>query len=182
MELTLWLDQSLLLRQNQLKADFLSLFEDLANSVTNEELSHFFPNAKGKKISKGNELAGFPYLVLDLIRDFDLDSGCVLRLVSWWGNGVYICAFFGANLPTHATYFLEDGFRLGKTNSPWDLPGLLMPGNSTTCSDEIALKKVEFKVWVKEIKLQPEKKTIKLFLEKEIRKILQLNPIWTTEI
>lgn len=182
MELNLWLDQSLLVRQNQLKADFLSLFESLANSVTNEELIHFYPDAKGKKISKGNQLLGFPYLVLDFVRDFDLNSGCVLRLVSWWGNGLYLCAFLGANLPLHAAYFLKEGFVLGKTENPWDLPELILQGNSTFCLEEIALRKAGFKIWVKEIKLQHDKEANKLLLEKEIRKILQLNPIWETEI
>jgi len=182
MELDLWLDQSLLLRQNQLKADFLSLFEAVANSVSNEELSKFFPNSRGKKISKGNQLDGFPYLVLDLIRDFDTDTGCVLRLVCWWGHGLYFCVFTGAQLQLPATCFLADGFRLGKTKTPWDLPELILLGNSLKSLDEIALQKRGFQLWFKEITLHSNKEANLALLVKEIRKILQLNPIWTTEI
>lgn len=176
MELELWLNQALLIRQNQLKADFLSLFEDVANSVTNEELKLFFPEAKGKKISKGNQLDGFPYLVLDLVRDFDLDSGCVLRLVSWWGHGLYFCVFFGANLPKVFTeHFLTEGFSLGITDSPWDLPELILPGNSSNSLEEIKSRKVGFQLWFKEVKLQPNRESNKLLLEKEIREILKRN-------
>jgi hypothetical protein len=176
MELELWLNQALLIRQNQLKADFLSLFEDVANSVTNEELKLFFPEAKGKKISKGNQLDGFPYLVLDLVRDFDLDSGCVLRLVSWWGHGLYFCVFFGANLPKVFTeHFLTEGFSLGITDSPWELPELILPGNSSNSLEEIKSRKVGFQLWFKEVKLQPNRESNKLLLEKEIREILKRN-------
>jgi hypothetical protein len=178
MELELWLNQALLIRQNQLKADFLSLFEDVANSVTNEELKLFFPEAKGKKISKGNQLDGFPYLVLDLVRDFDLNSGCVIRLVSWWGHGVYFCIFFGENLPAiHTEYFLTEGFSFGKTDSPWDLPELILPGNSSSSLEEIRSRKAGFQLWFKEVKLQSDRESNKLLLEKEIRKILKLNLI-----
>jgi hypothetical protein len=175
MDLELWQNQALLIRQNKLKSDFLGLFEDLANSVTNEELRNFFPEAKGKKISKGNQLDGFPYLVLDLVRDFDLDSGCVLRLVSWWGYGLYFCVFLGANLPKdHSDYFLIEGFSLGKTDSPWNLPELILPGNSSNSLEEIRSRKVSLQLWFKEIKLQPDRESNKLLLEKEIRKILKL--------
>jgi len=178
MDLELWLNQPLLIRQNQLKADLLCLFEDLANSVTNEELRDFFPAAKGKKISKGNQLAGFPYLVLDLVRDFDLDSGTVIRLVSWWGHGLYLCVFFGATLPkAPSAYFLSEGFSLGKTENPWDLPSLILPGNSSACLEEIRTHEVGFQLWFKEIKLQPDREANTLLLEKEIRKILQLKQI-----
>ena len=176
MELELWLNQALLIRQNKLKADFLSLYEDVANSVTNEELKLFFPEAKGKKISKGNQLDGFPYLVLDLVRDFDLDSGCVMRLVSWWGHGVYFCVFFGTSLPKVFTeYFLTEGFSLGITDSPWELPELILPGNSSSSLEEISSRKVGFQLWFKEVKLQSNRESNKLLLEKEIRKILKLN-------
>jgi hypothetical protein len=176
MELELWLNQALLIRQNQLKADFLSLFEDVANSVTNEELKLFFPEAKGKKISKGNQLDGFPYLVLDLVRDFDLHSGCVLRLVSWWGHGLYFCVFFGANLPKVFTeHFLTEGFSLGITDCPWELTELILPGNSSNSLEEIKSRKVGFQLWFKEVKLQPNRESNKLLLEKEIREILKRN-------
>jgi hypothetical protein len=176
MDLELWQNQALLIRQNKLKSDFLGLFEDLANSVTNEELRKFFPEAKGKKISKGNQLAGFPYLVLDLVRDFDLDSGAVIRLVSWWGHGLYFCVFLGANLPKdHSDYFLTEGFALGKTKRPWDLPELILQENNSTCLKEIRSRNVGFQLWFKKVKLKSDRETNKLLLEKEIRKILKLN-------
>lgn len=182
MDLDLWLDQSLLLRQNQLKADFLSLFEAVANSVSNEELSQFFPGAKGKKISKGNQLEGFPYLVLDLIRDFDLRTGAVLRLVSWWGHGLYFCVFTGAELHLPTAYFLREGFRLGKTESPWDLSELILPGNSQSGLDKIDSQKGRCQVWFKKIILHPEQEANSMLLEREIRKILQLNLMWPEKI
>lgn len=174
LDLDLWLDQSLVQRQNQLKADFLDLFEELGNSVTNEELTHFFSNSKGKKITKGNQLQGFPYIVLDLIRDFELDSGCNIRLVSWFGHGLFCSVFLGANLKFSSQPFLEAGFRWGNAHTPWDLPSQLewfKKTESNSSSEEGA------KLWIKKILLPANKNQGLQLLAVEVNKILQVKPI-----
>ena len=174
LDLDLWLDQSLIQRQNQLKADFLDLFEQLGNSVTNEELTQFFSNSKGKKISKGNQLQGFPYFVLDLIRDFDLDTGCTIRFVSWFGHGLYCCVFFGKNLNFPTEPFLHAGFHLGNAHSPWDLPvqlECLGKSKPSPSSEQVNL------LWIKEISLPANKELALKLLKEEVNKILQVKPI-----
>ncbi|MCM0041648.1 MAG: hypothetical protein NBV61_02660 [Algoriphagus sp.] len=172
-DLDLWLDPSLIQRQNRLKADFLDLFEQLGNSVTNAELTHFFPNSKGKKISKGNQLQGFPYFVLDLIRDFKLDSGCNIRLVSWFGHGLFCCVFFGKNLKFPPEPFLKGGYQLGDPNTPWDLPAQMewIRKSKSNLGHEQGAS-----LWVKRIQLPAEKNLGLQLLVEEVNKILQVKP------
>lgn len=173
-DLDLWLDQSLVQRQNQLKADFIDLFERLGNSVTNEKLTQFFSSSKGKKISKGTQLKGFPYFVLDLIRDFELESGCNIRFVSWFGHGLFCCVFFGKNSKSPSQAFLDAGYQLGNAHTPWDLPAQLEwlgKSESITSSEEGA------KLWIKKILLPANKKLGLQLLVAEVDKILQVKPI-----
>lgn len=174
LDLDLWLDQSLILRQNQLKDDFLDLFEQLGNAVPNEELTNFFFNSKGKKISKGNHLQGFPYFVLDLIRDFELDAGCNIRFVSWFGHGLYCCIFFGKNLTFPTLPFLNAGFKLGYAHSPWDLPAQL---ECLEKPESIPTEVLGAKLWIKEISLPANKDLGIKLLKEEVNKILQVKPV-----
>ena len=175
LDLHLWLDQALVQRQNQLKTDFLDLFEQLGNSVTNEEFTSFFSNSKGKKISKGYHLLGFPYLVLDLIRDFDLETGCNIRFVSWFGHGLYCCVFLGNTqlIPDHS--FVKNGFQLGRNDLPWDLAAQVDCIKNQTTDSKNSLKPGEAKLWIKEIALVGDWDACLEILEKELKKILQAN-------
>uniref|UniRef100_UPI0040471B16 hypothetical protein n=1 Tax=Algoriphagus sp. TaxID=1872435 RepID=UPI0040471B16 len=171
LDLALWLDKSIVIRQNQLKADFLDLFEQVGNSFSNEELTNFFGNSKGKKISKGNQLDGFPYLVLDLIRDFNLDSGCNIRLVSWFGHGLFCCAYFGKNRNHDPDLFLESGFQLGRADKPWDLKLQLEVLKATRPIPKIDSKS---KLWIKHIALSTTKQQSLQILNEEVKNILKV--------
>jgi hypothetical protein len=175
LDLHLWLDKTLVQRQNQLKTDFLNLFEKLGNSVTHEELTCFFSNSKGKKISKGNQLLGFPYLVLDLIRDFDLDSGCNIRFVSWFGHGLYCCVFLGKTQVLPDQLFVENGFQLGRKDLPWDLAAQVDWIKNQAEKSKNPPKQEEAKLWIKEIALVGDRDTSLQILCKELKKILQAN-------
>jgi hypothetical protein len=175
LDLHLWLDQELVQRQNQLKTDFLDLFEQLGNSVTNEELTCFFSNSKGKKISKGNQLQGFPYFVLDLIRDFDLDTGCNIRFVSWFGHGLYCCVFLSKQMLQTDRLFVENGFQLGRNDLPWDLAAQVNWIQTQTTDSKHPLKQGETRLWIKEIALVGDRETCFEILRKELKKILQAN-------
>ena len=175
LDLHLWLDQTLVQRQNQLKTDFLDLFEKLGNSVTNEELTHFFSNSKGKKISKGNHLLGFPYLVLDLIRDFDLASGYNIRFVSWFGHGLYCCVFLGKTQVLPDQLFVENGFQLGRKDLPWDLAAQVDWIQTPATDSKNPLKQEEERLWIKEIDLVGDRETSLQILCEELKKILQAN-------
>ena len=175
LDLHLWLDQTLVQRQNQLKTDFLDLFEKLGNSVTNEELTCFFSNSKGKKISKGNQLLGFPYLVLDLIRDFDLEKGCNIRFVSWFGHGLYCCVFLGKTQVLPDQLFVENGFQLGRNDLPWDLAAQVDLIKTRATDSKNTLPPDEARLWIKEIDLVGDGETSLQILCEELKKILQAN-------
>lgn len=174
LDIDLWMNQSLVQRQNRLKADFLDLFEQLGNSIPNEELTYFFANSKGKKISKGNQLQGFPYLVLDLIRNFELDSGCNIRLVSWFGHGLFCCVFFGKNLTFSSQQFLSAGFHLGDSSKPWDLPTQV---EWLEKSKLLPSEEKEATLWIKKISILEDKEQSLQLMKKEVNKILQVKSI-----
>ena len=176
LDLHLWLDKTLVQRQNQLKTHFLDLFEQLGNSVTNEELNRFFSNSKGKKISKGNQLLGFPYLVLDLIRDFDLDSGCNIRFVSWFGHGLYCCVFLGKKMLQPDQLFIENGFLLGRNDLPWDLAAQVDWMQAATTTPDYPQNQGEARLWIKEIALLGDHENCLQILRDELKKILLANP------
>jgi hypothetical protein len=176
LDLHLWLDKTLIQRQNQLKTDFLDLFEQLGNSVTSEELTRFFANSKGKKISKGNQLLGFPYLVLDLIRDFNLDKGCNIRFVSWFGNGLYFCVFLGKTQVLPDQLFVENGFLLGRKDIPWDLAAQVDWIQDGTTAPDSPKNHGEAKLWIKEIVLLGDHENCLQILRDELKKILLANP------
>ncbi len=176
LDLNLWLDKTLVQRQNQLKTDFLDLFEQLGNSVTNEELTHFFSKSRGKKISKGNQLLGFPYLVLDLIREFDLDFGCNLRFVSWFGHGLFCCVFLGKQILKSDRFFIENGFHLGRNDLPWDLAAQVDWIQACSKNTEYPQNQGEARLWIKEIALVGDQENCLQILRNELKKILQANP------
>ncbi|MFM7628296.1 MAG: hypothetical protein ACKO44_02145 [Algoriphagus sp.] len=173
-DLKLWLDSELLQKQNLLKTSFLELFEDLANNFPNELLREFFTDSRGKKISKGSNLLGAPYLVLDLIRNFDLDTGANLRLINWFGQGMFICAFFGKNFRLPVEHFLHDGFAFGLTEQPWELPEQVLEHKTTRNVTEQLLSKAKYQLWIKKLELEGSKKVIFTYLKQEIEKILAL--------
>jgi hypothetical protein len=175
LDLPLWLDQTIVQRQNQLKTDFLDLFEQLGNSVRSEELTHFFSNSKGKKISKGNQLLGFPYLVLDLIRDFDLETGCNIRFVSWFGHGLYCCVFLGKTQLLSDQSFVENGFKLGRNDLPWDLAAQVDWIKNQPDHSKSSHKQKGARLWMKEIHLVGDRETSLQILCEELKKILQAN-------
>ena len=177
LDLNLWLDKTLVQRQNQLKTDFLDLFEQLGNSVTNEELTHFFSKSKGKKISKGNQLLGFPYLVLDLIREFDLETGCNIRFVSWFGHGLFCCVFLGKQMPQPDRLFIENGFRLGRNDLPWDLAAQVDWVQARSTNPESPQNQGEARLWIKEIALVGDQENCLQILREELKKILHANPV-----
>ena len=175
LDLNLWLDQTLVQRQNQLKNDFIELFEQLGNSVKNEELTKFFSKSKGKKISKGNQLLGFPYLVLDLIREFDLDFGCNIRFVSWFGHGLFCCVFLGKQMPQPDRLFIENGFLLGRSELPWDLVAQVSWLQARTTNPESTQNQGEVRLWIKKIALVGDQEICLQILREELKKILQAN-------
>src|SRR5690606_14720249 len=93
--------------------------------ISLDYLQVLHPQSQGIKISKGNELQHCPYQVLDLIRDFDKHMGFNIRVMNWWGRGLFIFVFLGGN---HANANPQGAFvstlsslgqSLTTTASPW---------------------------------------------------------------
>ena len=59
-DLDLWMDLSLIQRQNHLKNQFQQILERVSDFFPSEDLVKIHGRSKGKKISKGNELVGSP--------------------------------------------------------------------------------------------------------------------------
>lgn len=87
---------------HEAKKVFLGVLESISNRIDLNDLKNIHPSHKGIKISKGNELEHCPYQVMDLIRDFDPESGLNIRLLHWWGKGMFLFILAGKN-------FFNDG-------------------------------------------------------------------------
>lgn len=120
---------------HELKSFFVSLFSELANEIPSSYLSSIHETSLGTKISKGNELERCPYQVLDIVRDFDKDKGFNIRLLNWWGRGLYIFVFMGKNNKNllKSNDFISamqfHGYLVAKTSSPWDYKKMIDGGN-----------------------------------------------------
>ncbi|MBD3627006.1 hypothetical protein [Cyclobacterium sp.] len=82
---------------SEAKKRFVHIFAEVANQISVDSLSKAHQKHRGIKISKGNELQHCPYQVLDVLRDFDISRGCNIRILHWWGRGLFVLLFFGKN-------------------------------------------------------------------------------------
>ena len=121
---------------HQLKSFFVRLFSELANEISLDFLSSAHASSQGAKISKGNELEHCPYQVLDIVRDFDKSNGFNIRILNWWGRGLFVIVYGGnQNLRLiQNVEFLsgmrQRGYMLSKTSSPWDYKRMIDEGHA----------------------------------------------------
>lgn len=171
-DLALWLNADLIQRQNQVKTQFISVLMDVGNSFTVDEFSKISSRNRGIKLSKGNDLVGFPYQALDLIRDFDSKNGANIRILNWFGNGLYITVLLGNERKNPINEFLECGFYFGLSENLWDYPDLIWNKNFTTEENEINGTELGFYHWIQEFKVDSQLTNLKEKLIIEIKKIL----------
>lgn len=172
LDLELWLNKDLIRRQNLLKRQFLSILEEVGSAFSNQDLAGFSQKSRGVKISKGNDLLGFPYQVLDLIRDFEPARGVNIRILNWFGHGVFVTVLLGKSHSTHISSFSELGFAFGLAESPWDYADLILNKNQTIAPNEINESELGFRHWIKTFEIQPNPTSISALLIEEIKKIL----------
>ncbi len=172
LDLGLWLDADLIRRQNLLKSQFLTILEEVCNSFSSEDLQIRNVKSRGSKISKGNDLLGFPYQVLDLIRDFDPETGINIRLLNWVGNGFFITVLFGKNREAPIDFLLNSGFSFGLSENQWDYPDLILNQNLTCEKGKITGSVLGFSHWVKTIFVDPDPIILRQNLAEEVKKIL----------
>lgn len=149
-----------------------NLFNTLANDFPQKELLKIHKNSKGTKISKGYNLENAPYQVLDLVRDFDDQTGFNIRILNWWGNGLFIFVYFGAltfekNLGSIPK--LIPTYNDCNHPSPWAYGQII-----STEVQEVGLipKKGGFKQFFKQIEPYPEFIRTYSEVKKEIRSVL----------
>src|SRR5690606_26208554 len=110
--------------------------------------------SRGIKLSKGNDLSGYPYQVLDLIRDFDTKNGLNIRVLNWFGHGLYLFVLFGKNHPKAPLIKLTgENWSFDLSSTPWEYSETLLNSISTNSPTADLLEKSTFYQWHKSLKI-----------------------------
>lgn len=164
LDLDLWKDELLFRKQNKLKSQFKNLLGEVGNKFPNKKLQLLHHASKGKKVSQGYELDGLPYQVLDLIRDFDFETGLNIRILNWYGKGAYLLVLCGKE--TFRGWAPEDShFKKSKTLSPWDYPAMFF-GNQAVAAE------LNYSQWFKELPVASESAELLHLWSEEIKKVI----------
>ncbi|GAA0881057.1 hypothetical protein GCM10009119_40270 [Algoriphagus jejuensis] len=174
LDLNLWLDVDLIRQQNFLKSQFISILEAVANSVPLRDLEGISPRVRSSKISKGNDLLGLPYQVLDVVRDFDSVDGVNIRLLNWFGNGFFVSILMGKNRKNPILQLLQQGFSFGLSENKWDYPDLILNKNLSDDPKIIQRSDLDFHLWIKSVEIEKDPKATVASLCREVKKILSM--------
>lgn len=178
LDLQLWLNKELFQSQNRLKAGFWELFSDIGNEIDITVLTQIHSKSKGVKLSKGGDLLGFPYHVLDLIRDFDPEKGLNIRILNWFGQGMYLFVHFGKNHPLSTKdYFLKNSFFYALSSSPWDYPDLIIRESKTISPTATEMNYMKFHQWFKKINIESQSSSSKNMIMAELKNLLEFFPL-----
>ena len=152
LDIELWLDQDVIPRQNRLKAKFWNLLSDVANELDLTELREIHVNSRGVKLSKGSDLLGYPYQVMDIIRDFDPENGLNIRLLNWFGHGLFLFVLIGNKHPrAPLTQLGNHNWLFDLSETPWDYPEILLNNTCSNNPTENEVKNSPFYQWHKPI-------------------------------
>lgn len=173
-DLDLWLNNELIQRQNQLKNQFQTILEGVGNFFSLTDLLKISSKSRGVKVTKGNDLLGYPYQVLDLIRDFDPENGANIRILNWFGNGLYLTILLGKNRRNPASELIPKGYFFGLCENLWDYPDLILNKNTTDSEMEISRQKLGFYHWIKEIEPKENPVELQENLVNEAKKIIDI--------
>lgn len=122
-DLELTLDPVLYHRIKEQTDLYIQLFQQLAEDFPQHELSLTHTSSKGLKITNGYRLDNCPYQVLDMIRDFDSNSAFNIRILNWWGNGLFVFILYGKDTSIkmeQSILRLLKSYRVSDQKSPWD--------------------------------------------------------------
>lgn len=167
---------------HNIKYQFKLLFTDISNSLDPQSLSNIYDNSKGTKISMGNELNKCPYQVLDIFRNFDKAYGHNIRILNWWGHGLFIMVFFGKEMAKDkiiaAHRILSADYKLSNGNSPWDYKAMvndhISPIYTIEAIDE-HLKKFGYLQWYIQIPLHSDISFVKNEVLSKIHQIFRFH-------
>ncbi|MBN3583526.1 hypothetical protein JYB64_14090 [Algoriphagus aestuarii] len=168
-DLDLWKDQELFKKQHRLKLQFWEILSLIAEGISDQSLSEISKKHKSIKLSRGNDLLGMPYHVLDIIRDFDPVDGLNIRVLNWFGTGIYLFLIMGKKkYEVTSSFPLENNFFLSLTDSPWDYPGMILENQKTKTPKKEHLTKENHLVWFKEIPISGGKEEIIYTISEQI--------------
>src|SRR5690554_39495 len=169
---------------HQLKSFFTLLFSEVANEFPPSYLKSIHHSSQGTKISKGNELEQCPYQVLDIVRDFDKESGFNVRLLNWWGRGLFVFVLLGKNnenIRQNGSFISgmrSQNYLLTKTASPWEYQKIIDQGcvEPITEHDGIQshLKSFEHLQMVRKIVYPEDYEILKESLKEQVNQILEI--------
>lgn len=174
LDLDLWMNQELIKRQNRLKSQMWAMFSELGNTLATHPLVQYHPNSKGVKLSQGNNLLGYPYHVLDLIRSFEPNNGLNIRLLNWFGHGFYLFVYLGAgrigNLPFD---FLDQKLKYSTADDPFDYPGMILE-KRYTIPESFENTPIGLQTWFKAIEASHSKEEMLTRMADSTIKILDI--------
>ena len=148
--------------------------EAVSNEFPQKSLLDIYSRSKGSKISKGNDLLGSPYAVLDFFRDFDVEKGINVRLLVWWGKGCFLMAFVGKNLPLNPESFINEEFQLALGQDIWDLNDLIINQNKTSQINLQLLQSREYILWIKELNVRESPEVNQKHFLLELKKVFSI--------
>jgi hypothetical protein len=152
---------------------YTRLFRLLADEFPQEMILNKHPGSKGSKISMGYRLENCPYQVLDIIRDFDENTGWNIRILNWWGHGLYLFILYGKSTygkMKSSILRLDNSYKISDQTSPWEYKKMVAGGiniASLSKSNNISLSNY-FQVF-KKIETEPDFEKTYSILKKEIR-------------
>jgi len=168
---------------HQLKSFFIHLLSELANEIALDFLSSAHTASQGVKISKGNELEHCPYQVMDIVRDFDKNKGFNIRILNWWGRGLFVIVFTGNDNPKliqndrFLTSVRQKEYLLTKTSSPWDYQRMIDQGRAEVIPSEEGLKvhlhQFRYFQILKKVDWNPDAHELKTRLKEQVEHILK---------
>lgn len=167
-DLELTLDPVLFHRIKDQSDLYLQLFQKLAYEFPSQQLSFIHTSSKGTKTSNGYRLDNCPYQVLDIIRDFNLETAFNIRILNWWGNGLFIFVLYGKDtykkMEKSINRLLKD-YSIAEDKSPWNYKEIIRKETSK----EIPSGNLDFVQVYKKLKAEPDFHKTYAILKKEIR-------------
>lgn len=128
-DINLLKDKSTFDKIQEQKSVFIELLTEIANCYPQHKLVKIHPLSKGTKVSQGVNLDNCPYQVLDIFRDFDVKSGLNIRILNWWGHGLYVFFQFGREIAILNEDLIFErllGFSTSTSADPFDYKTILM--------------------------------------------------------
>lgn len=152
---------------------YTRLFQLIADEFPQEMIMTKHHGSKGSKISMGYRLENCPYQVLDMVRDFDENKGWNIRLLNWWGHGLYLFVLYGKSTfekMNSSIQRLDNSYQISNQPSPWEYKKIVDGGiniASISNTNNPSLSRY-FQVF-KKIETEPDFEKTYSILKKEIR-------------